>query len=249
MRRAGRPLWCTLEALVEPRRCTPRASRVADREANGGVAAAQAPREQAITAFSRILEHLCVDTGSSAAALVDKEGETVDYHSVSLSEYDVRVMAAEWRLVLGALQRSRIGAAAGPHRVLVRAARASFAVIELAAGYCVVLLLPRRSFDFSERALAVGLAALCQESGLELMRGVSKRERWKRVRVKTADNDERKPVALWRSNAWHSLVILGRYQRVDLAGRDLGYRARMEDGAEFGLVREPLGLWYAENLD
>jgi hypothetical protein len=39
---------------------------------------------------------------------------------------------------------------------------------------------------------------------------------------------------------------LGRYLNLDR--RELGFRARLTSGAEFALVREPLGYWYAGDL-
>ncbi len=50
---------------------------------------------------------LCDDCGALAAALVDGEGETVDYAGL-LSPYDIKVLAAEWRIVLAVLHDSRL---------------------------------------------------------------------------------------------------------------------------------------------
>ncbi len=54
-------------------------------------------RDQAVSAFSGALMRLCDAIAAHGAALVDAEGETVDYAG-SLSPFEIRVAAAEWRL-------------------------------------------------------------------------------------------------------------------------------------------------------
>ena len=56
-------------------------------------------RDQEASPFSAILWRLCEGCSAHAAALVDKEGETVDYAG-RISPYEIRVAAAELRLVL-----------------------------------------------------------------------------------------------------------------------------------------------------
>jgi hypothetical protein len=62
-----------------------------------------AVRDQSDSAFSAILGQLCDDCGALAAALVDGEGETVDYAGL-LSPYEIKVAAAEWRIVLAVVR-------------------------------------------------------------------------------------------------------------------------------------------------
>ena len=66
-----------------------------------------AVRDQSDSAFSAILGRLCDDSGALAAALVDGEGETVDYAGL-LSPYEIKVAAAEWRIVLAVVRESRL---------------------------------------------------------------------------------------------------------------------------------------------
>jgi hypothetical protein len=44
---------------------------------------------------------------------------------------------------------------------------------------------------------------------------------------------------------WREVVVLGLYQEGEYQRREHGYRVRQDNGAEFFLVREPLGRWYA----
>jgi hypothetical protein len=72
--------------------------------------------------------------------------------------------------------------------------------------------------------------------------------RWSRVRVRSSAEDARRPEAIWLEGAWHTVTVLGRYRSDDLARRERGYLARLPSGAEFSLVREPLGYWFADDL-
>jgi hypothetical protein len=76
---------------------------------------------------------------------------------------------------------------------------------------------------------------------------VSAKERWTRVEVRTRIGDPRRPEAVWRAGAWCQLVILGHFEHRG-AHPELGFRARLATGAEFTLVREPLGRWYVDDM-
>ncbi len=61
------------------------------------------PRDQETTSFTDILRRLLRATsGARAAALVDFEGETVDYAGV-LDPFELRIAAAHWQIVLAQL--------------------------------------------------------------------------------------------------------------------------------------------------
>jgi hypothetical protein len=216
------------------RRLTQRAARLRDR--------------QEASVFAEILRRLCEGTAAHAAALVDSEGETVDYFAGALDPYAVRVAAAEWRLALSAAERAGAPFWAATGHLMVRARLASYAIVPLSEGYAIVLQLPRHCFRISERALAVATRELCAESGLDAALALTARERWVRIRVQTVAGNPRKPLAVWHQNQWRGVVVLGRYHDVESGRRELGFRARLATGAEFSLVREPLGIWYAENL-
>lgn len=216
------------------RRLTQRAARLRDR--------------QEASVFAEILRRLCEGTAAHAAALVDGEGETVDYFARGLDPYAVRIAAAEWRLVLGAAERARVPFWADTRLLMVRAGGASYAIAPLSEGYALVLQLARHCFRVSDRALAIAVRELCAESGLIAAPVFEKGERWVRIRVQTVAGNPRRPLAIWHQNQWRGLVVLGRYHDVESGRRELGFRARLATGVEFSLVREPLGIWYAENL-
>jgi hypothetical protein len=203
-------------------------------------------RDQDASPFSAILARLCDGCSAHAAALVDKEGETVDYAG-RISPYEIRVAAAELRLVLSFTRSSEVPGFRTVDEIRVRTGRRSYAVIGLGDGYAIVLELVRHCFSLSLRAIAQAMRELESEAGIEsvLQRGST---RWSRVEVRAAAVDARRPEAVWLGGAWHAVTVLGRYRTGELATRERGYLARLPSGAEFSLVREPLGLWFSDGI-
>lgn len=206
-----------------------------------------AARDQSDSAFSAILARLCDDCGALGAALVDGEGETVDYAGL-LDPYEIKIAAAEWRIVLGVVQTSGVRGFHSVHSLTVRARRRSYLIEALPDGYAVTLRLPRHSFTVSRRALSQALRELSSEAGLT--RKTARAEvSWARVQVRTSPGarNQRRPDAIWLGGDWSTLTILGRYQDREASRSELGYLARLASGAEVLLVREPLGVWFIDN--
>jgi hypothetical protein len=205
-------------------------------------------RDQSDSPFSSILARLCDDCGGLAAALVDGEGETVDYAGL-LSPYEIKVAAAEWRIVLKVVQESRVPGFRHVQGLTVRAAGRSFLMEALPDGYAIAVCLPRHCFNVSRRALAQAIRELSREAGLELPEARAQ-SNWVRVSVRTpgATRLHRRPDAIWLEGAWSPITILGRYQARDLSHSELGYLARLVSGAEVFLVREPPGVWFIDNV-
>ncbi len=206
-----------------------------------------AARDQSDSPFSAILARLCDDCGALAAALVDAEGETVDYAGL-LDPYEIKVVAAEWRIVLSVVHESRLP---GFHQVAslaVRARRRSYLIESLPDGYAIALRLPRHAFTVSRRAMSQAVRELCREAGLSLQLRRGQAE-WARVKVRTPPISRlhHRPDAIWVGEEWSPITILGRYQARDLSRSELGYLARLASGAEVFLVREPLGVWFIDN--
>lgn len=203
-------------------------------------------RDQDASPFSVILWRLCEGCAAHAVALVDKEGETVDYAG-RISPYEIRVAAAELRLVLAFTRSAAVPGFAHVNEIRVRTGRRSYAIVGLGDGYAIVLELTRHSFSVSQRAVLQATRELESEAGIEsvLRPGGPK---WSRVEVRPTASDARRPDAVWLNGAWHEVTVLGRYRSGDLARRERGYLARLANGAEFSLVREPLGLWFMDDL-
>jgi hypothetical protein len=240
------------------------------------------PRDQEASAFSAILMRLCEATLANGVALVDQSGETVDYAGYR-DPFTLRVMAAEWQIVLDAAHAIRRPGFEDLNAITIRAEKATFAVIAMTEGYALVLQLPRGCFELSPRAVTE--AALAIEREAELPTSVAKgAERWSRVEVRTDPADRFRPAAVWLEGAWQPVTVLGRHQPASGLGkprdsgaaisarppaaaspaeaprppgvgaprprrrRILGYHARIPNGLEFTLVREPLGIWFASDL-
>jgi hypothetical protein len=203
-------------------------------------------RDQEASPFSAILWRLCEGCSAHAAALVDQEGETVDYAG-RISPYEIRVAAAELRLVLAFTRTADVPGFSNVNEIRVRTGQRSYAIIGLGDGYAIVLELVRHSFSLSPRALLQATRELEAEAGIEsvLRPGGT---RWLRIRVRPSPLDARRPEAVWLDGAWQAVTVLGRYRTGDLARRERGYLARLASGAEFSLVREPLGVWFADDL-
>jgi hypothetical protein len=193
-----------------------------------------------------ILTRLCDDSGALAAALVDAEGETVDYAGI-LEPYDIKVMAAEWRIVLAVVEESPSVLFQRVSSMSVRAGGRSYFIEAMPDGYAIALRLPRYSFHVSRRALTQAVRELGSEAGIELPEARTQLN-WARVQVRTPDEqDQLRPDAIWLGDRWTPITILGRYQARDLLRSERGYLARLVTGAEVFLVREPFGVWFIDN--
>jgi hypothetical protein len=203
-------------------------------------------RDQAVSSFSGTLMQLCDDTAAYGAALVDAEGETVDYAGY-LDPFEIRVAAAEWRLVFQSAceAKSSLGVVT---RLLFRGLHKSYAVYAISDGYALVIQTAHRSLLPSSRAVAEAVRALALEAGLGLDDNSEFRhERWHRVEVRF-ERDRRRPTDVWHRGAWVPIEVLGRYAEAPRSRRLTGYRALLPDGSELTLVREPMGAWYADDL-
>jgi hypothetical protein len=223
-------------------------------------------RDQDPTTFAEILQELLWhEPRATAAVLIDGEGETVDYAS-SLSSYYTKVTAANLRIVLDDLlrasrtiERSVLVAlppnAAPPSatrvashaqvsdlgHAIIAARTRTFFMQPLSDGYALVLVLRRRAFAVSARAVALAVCRLSKEAGWRAPAEESLP--WHPAEVETRPGDRFRPHQLKTGEAWEKIEILGSV--VGLA-RERGYRCRLQGGAEITLVRESTGVWYSD---
>lgn len=204
------------------------------------------PRDQEVTPFGAILARFCEATQACGAALVDLQGETVDYAGRT-DPYQIRICAAEMRLVLALATRCAALGWDATHQLYLRGRRASFAAVPLTEGYALIARLAVGSLQLSPRPIAEAVRELSREAGLRLPQAWSA-SRWVRVEVRLEPTGLQRPDAIWRAGAWRPLEILGRFVPGILGRRETGYRARLIAGTDITLVREPLGRWYADGL-
>jgi hypothetical protein len=172
---------------------------------------------------------------------VDLEGETVDYSGVLLP-YDVKVAAAQWRVVIDEIRvQPRL---ARTTFVAIRAAHRSYQVHVLPEGYALVLVLARAAgFGGWLRAVASCCHALAREASWGP--GALRPPAWYGVRV-IADA-RRRPLALGRTPRARPVEVLGALAS-GMGPRERGWRIRLDDGVEATLVREAGGRWYVDEI-
>jgi hypothetical protein len=223
-------------SAAKARRKRPRKRRVP----GGGV-----ERDQHESAFHRILsKFVALIPGARGAALVDSEGETVDYAGRA-KPFDVKVAAAHWRIVLDEALATR--GLRAVRSIAVRATRASYLVQVLPDGYALVVVMMRSAgFSGWQRAVAACAHALGEEAGWK--QGVTELPpKWFPVTV--LRDERRRPAAVRADGRLHPLEILGTLQG-GLSSRERAWRIRFESGLEATLVREPGGACYLdEKLD
>jgi hypothetical protein len=206
-------------------------------------------RDQGVTPFTSVLVELCRATGSPCSALVDREGETVDYAGRG-DPFEIRILAAELRLLLQQVEQSP--SLSSSMEILVRARRASFMVCSLPEGYALVVRLPRRSTGISDRSLAVAIRGLCSEAGFAVP-SARKSELpqkapgvWRPVLVDEDGPRSRRPCRLETEQGSAEVEIMGRIAAAERHRRERGFRVRLSNGEEGTLIREPLGRWFLE---
>ncbi|MDC3955980.1 hypothetical protein [Polyangium jinanense] len=198
------------------------------------------PRDQEASTFTKILERLVrALPGAKGTALVDAEGETVDYFGI-LDPFDLKVAAAHWQIVLGELRETPNFAS--PKKITVRARGRGYIVRQLPDGYALVVVFhPLAAFAASERTLEEIEAQIYAEAGWARPQGSTK---WFRVDVETAPPDHSRPRRLRAAGGWQPIEVMG--AMVGLRGREKGFRVRLPSGAEMLLVRECRDRWFAD---
>lgn len=200
-------------------------------------------RDQAPSSFAPTLGRLCSSAGVVGAALVDSDGEAVDYAG-RVAPYDIRVAAAEWRIILTRLGRSRFAPWRGTRMIMVRGVNKSFGAVLLPEGYALVVQLLPRCFRVSPRAISEAVREICENAGLGRPEPGS--AQWMRVQVNESSPPQRRPRSVWVNRKWLPVEVLGRWVSDELLPNEIGYRVRLLDGAEVTLVREPLAQWFAD---
>lgn len=191
-------------------------------------------RDVDATPFTPILADLVARVpGAYGAALVDGEGETVDYAGLA-APFDMRIAAAHLQIMLRQLEE--YAALGAPSWVVVRGAQKSVVVHALPDGYALTVVLRRRAgFTASRRAYAACKRALAREAGWPEPGAPA----WFPVDV---DVDRRgRPVRIATDVR---LEVLGAI--VGLPPRERGFRVRTARGLELTLVREAGAIWYAD---
>jgi hypothetical protein len=197
-------------------------------------------RDQDESAFSTILlELLRRVPGAIGAALVDVDGEAVDYAG-RLSPFDMKVAAAHFRILIDDVARSRLGE---PRAIVCRGARRTYHARCLPEGYALVLAFSRLGgFVPAERAFIACERALAAEAAWPKV----KQPFWLGVEVEL--DARKRPVTVRAGQTTSMVEVLGAL--VGLRRGERGFRIRLvPSGHEVNLVRERGGWYVDEPLD
>lgn len=224
-----------------------------------------ASRDQIESPFTIILRALVEAVPLAAgAALVDGEGETVDYAG-HLDPFDLKVAAAHFQVVLADVRA--YPPLATVREIRVRAKKRAYLMRVIDADYSLLILLHRYSaFSVSKRLMREAVSRLSVEAGLV---HDDPDHPWFRVEVEATRAG--RPVRLRAPPQYAALTpppsvrppafgVGGPTPRDPLAWVDVevigalmgtgpkerGYRIRLSSGAEMTLVRERNKLWFAD---
>jgi predicted regulator of Ras-like GTPase activity (Roadblock/LC7/MglB family) len=188
--------------------------------------------------FARILATLVSRVpGAYAAALVDREGETVDYTG-HVEPFDVRVAAAHLRILL--VQCEELAFWGTPTTLTVKGTKKSTLLRALPDGYALVVMMRKRAgFARSERAFNVCERALAREAEWPIS---DVARSW--VAAEVECDVRGRPVRVIDDSRVYPVEVLGLV--AGISHRERGFRVRTEDGNEITLVREPGWFWYAD---
>ena len=202
-------------------------------------------REEHETGFTAILQRLLRATpGAIGAALVDGEGEAVDYAGDRIEAFDLKVAAAHWRIVLGEIDAGPLARRGGAtRRLLVETTRRVFVIDALPEGYALLSVLRQRdgNVGHADRALDVALRDLYAEAGWPCPPDLF---HWYEIEVRLGEAD--RPVSVRGASRWQAVRVIGRVA-TGLRGDEVGYRVGIEAAhCELTLVRGRDDRWYSD---
>jgi hypothetical protein len=201
-------------------------------------------REEHETGFTAILSRLVAATpGAIGAALVDAEGEAVDYAGDTIEPFELKVAAAQWRIVLAEIEKGKMSELGGaPRRLSVLTARRSFVVDALPDGYALLSVMRRNAaLGHADRAIDAALHDLYVEAGWSAPPGLV---RWHPIDVRCGD--EGRPNAVRVQMGWRPVLSIGKVVG-GLQRGEIGWRVSAERGSlEITLVRGRDDRWYAD---
>jgi len=119
------------------------------------------------TGFTLILRrHVDATPGALGAALVDSEGEAVDYAGDTIDPWDLKIAAAHWRIVLSDINRGKLTEQGGSTmRLMVLTEKRGFVLTALPDGYALLSILKANAaLGHADRSLDATLRALYREA-------------------------------------------------------------------------------------
>ena len=201
-------------------------------------------REEDETGFTLILRrHVDATPGSLGAALVDGQGEAVDYAGENVDPFDLKVAAAHWRLVLADIERGKLAEQGGATlRLVVLTELRGFVLTALPEGYALLSILKANAaLGHADRSLDGTLRALHREAGWAFPPGAF---RWHPIEVEI--DARARPTRIRVRHQWTEVVPIGRIAQ-GLQPGEVGWRVDVAAAeCETTLVLGRDDRWYAD---
>lgn len=208
----------------------------------------RATRDQAESSFNLILEDLlALVPFARGAAIVDLEGETVDYAG-ELDPFELRIAAATLQLVFADVRElAQLGSA---FQLNTSMGRAGYLLRVLDPSYSLLLVLRKLgTFVVSQRVLVEIESRILAEAGLPIVR----KPNAFRVEVETHGLGPRaRPVRVRPAPSaldtcvldWMPVEVLGLL--LGVAAGERAFRVRLQTGGELTLIRDAARFWFSD---
>lgn len=199
-------------------------------------------RDQDTTGFTRILDNLVEAVqGVLGAALVDDQGECVDY-SGALRAYEIRLVAAHAQIELRNASYKLSETCGTVRSITIYARKQTIYAARIVEDYSLILIFMGANPPYvSHRALAQAEFDICREGGWPT---TPITERWIHLSVESSPDGRSRPCRIQLESLWYDVDVIGIV--VGLSPGERGFRVRTRQGAEMTLVRERHGRWYAD---
>lgn len=201
-------------------------------------------RKEHETGFTAILRRLLSATpGAIGAALVDAEGEAVDYAGDRIDPFELKIAAAHWRIVLQEIEAGALGQRGGAaRRLMVLTTKRLFMLDALPDGYALLSILKRNAaLAHADRAVDAALHDLYVEAGWSAPPGLL---RWYPIDVRL--DGEGRPSAIGARGAWSDARVIARVAG-GLQRGEVGFRVSVDRvEAEITIVRGRDDRWYGD---
>lgn len=201
-------------------------------------------REEDETGFTAILrKHVEATPGALGAALVDGQGEAVDYAGETIDPFDLKVAAAHFRIVLNDIDGGRLAAEGGTtERLLVLTDKRGFVLTVLPEGYALLTILrANAALGHADRSIDVTLRGIYREAGWNAPPGAF---RWHPIDVEI--DARARPHRLRIRHQWTAVQPIGRVIG-GLQPGEVGWRVDVPAAeCETTLVLGRDDRWYAD---
>lgn len=201
-------------------------------------------REEDETGFTSVLrKHVEQTPGALGAALVDGQGEAVDYAGDYIDPFDIKVAAAHFRIVLNDIEAGKLTLEGGPTaRLFVLTDKRGFMLTALPEGYALLSILKANAaMGHADRSIDMTLRGLYAEAGWSSPPGAF---RWHPIDVEI--DPRARPHRIRVRHQWTPVQPIGRVIH-GLQPGEVGWRVDVPEAeCEITLVLGRDDRWYAD---